>query len=173
MDLCGTINLLLWFKKNIVLLTNTTHATYDNVQGDCLLSKLASFFFSVKDHLDYMHLGQCHVNSSTPPPPPPHLSLLTCLLAPKRSCILPQVISETAVKVRWPFLPWLPLCIKLNPHSLAHCLCSSKSHSNSFSTLITDKHVDTRHSLVGEFSNYTLTAWANFNSDIKGNLLFL
>lgn len=110
------------------------------------------------------------------PPPPPsnlHLSLLTCLLAPKRSCILPQLISETAVKVRWPFLPWLPLCIKLNPHSLAHCLCSSESHSNSFSTLITDKHVDTRHSLVGEFSNYTLTAWANFNSDIEGNLLFL
>lgn len=168
---CGTINLLLWF-ENIVLLTNTTHATYNNVQGDCLLFKLA-FCFSVKDHLGYMHLSQCHVNSSTPLPTNLHLSLLTRLLAPKRSCVLPQVISETTVIVRWPFLPWLPLCIKLNPHSLAHCLCSAESHSNSFSTLITDKHVDTRHSLVGEFSNYTLTAWANFNSDIKGNLLFL
>lgn len=172
MGLCGTINLLLWFKKKYCSAHKYNSCNIRQCSGDCLLSKLASFFFQLKTTL----ITCIWVNVMwipLPPPPHLHLSLLTCLLAPKRSCILPQVISETAVKVRWPFLPWLPLCIKLNPHSLTHCLCSSQSHSNSFSTLITDKHVDTRHSLVGEFSNYTLTAWANFNSDIKGNLLFL
>ena len=134
MGLCGTINLLLWFKKKYCSAHKYNSCNIRQCSGWLSIVQVSSFFFSVKDHLDYMHLGQCHVNS---------------------------------------FLPWLPLCIKLNPHSLTHCLCSSQSHSNSFSTLITDKHVDTRHSLVGEFSNYTLTAWANFNSDIKGNLLFL
>ena len=130
--------------------------------------QVSFFFFQLKTTL----ITCIWVNAMWIPLPPPPTSICPSWPA-SWSCILPQVISETAVKVRWPFLPWLPLCIKLNPHSLAHCLCSSKSHSNSFSTLITDKHVDTRHSLVGEFSNYTLTAWANFNSDIEGNLLFL